>query len=76
MNAELKNDGGLAFPSQVNHGADMGTPDYGMTIRDYFAAHAVAAFIAADGAQYFDKFNAHAKLAYAQADAMLEARSK
>ena len=46
-----------------------------MSLRDYLAAHLCSAFIAADGAQYFNKHDDHAKLAYKQADALLAARS-
>lgn len=60
-------DGGPAFPSQVDK--DHFSPQ-GMTLRDYFAAHCVSAYVVNytnDGA---------AEAAYAQADAMLAERDK
>ena len=44
----------------------------GMTLRDYFAAHAVAGFVHLHPAAY----EVNARMAYALADAMLEVREK
>lgn len=46
----------------------------GMTLRDYFAGQALAAIIAADGAQFFENSRHHAITAYEHADEMLRAR--
>ena len=79
------NDGGPAFPPQVVRDADGIFQDVavygmqsGMSLRDYFAAKAMAAHIMrhpvdAGGTDYpFDA--TMAEWAYAQADAMLKAR--
>ena len=60
--------GGAAFP-YVETG-DCGVRE-GMTLRDYFAAKAMQAIIAADGTY---EYKARAIEAYQAADAMLEAR--
>lgn len=65
------NTGGAAFPCETSSTADF---NEGMTLRDYFAAKAMEAIIAADGIQYASATKAHAKWAYEQADAMLAAR--
>lgn len=70
------NDGGPAFPSPVDpHKLD----DKGMTLRDYFAAKAMAAEIAAGkdmgGMRGYDGWrDEFAREAYRYADAMLRAR--
>lgn len=58
------NTGGPAFPTDCNKNII-----YGMALRDYFAAKAIASFIFA-GSDY----ERAAFEAYKQADAMLEAR--
>ena len=58
-------DGGKAFP---NHDPTQGS-EWGMTLRDYFAAKAMQIFIS-DGRDDVDT----SRNAYAMADAMLEAR--
>ena len=63
-----KETGGPAFPSES---AD-GFIHTGMTLRDYFAAKAMAADIATS----YHSVNDIAELAYKMADAMLEARGK
>lgn len=78
------NTGGAAFPQlEVVSGERDGHGDAieaytittgGMTLRDYFAAKAMASIITADGVQYAVATAAHAKWAYEQADAMLVAR--
>jgi hypothetical protein len=62
------NTGGPAFPTTkpLEHWGD---PNQGMTLRDYFAAKAITAFIFA-GSDY----DRAATEAYKQADAMLKAR--
>lgn len=78
------NNGGPAFPGQPAFSAadDLATSENigapGMTLRDWFAGQAMAALIAgftADGGDYPHRENTSA-WAYAQADAMLAARSK
>lgn len=70
-------DGGPAFPATEIHGCNSGCP--GMTLRDYFAAKAMHAFIGTQPAGCGDWRDADmwapAK-AYEVADAMLDARSR
>lgn len=64
-----RNDGGSAFP------ATMPYSDHGMSLRDYFAAKAMAGFIAGpNGPEWGEKEIALS--AYSMADAMLKAREK
>lgn len=74
--SEIKDDV-LAFPMPANEYAGHG-PEWGMSLRDYFAAKAMQAYVtkivtAADSAE-FDKFVA--QCSYETADAMLAAREK
>lgn len=69
-----RNDGGPAFPFQASDGVAMHNPCYGMTLRDYFAAKAMAAIIIGNGADGSTLTLGAAKDAYAVADAMLAAR--
>jgi hypothetical protein len=62
-----------AFPQQVQVAADGTTWFDGMTLRDYFAAKAMKAWLTGVGSPDEDKC---AKFAYGMADAMLEARQK
>jgi hypothetical protein len=67
--------GGPAFPS---HEAGSSDPRErisggGMTLRDYFAAKAMAALLLGDGTTNFSQ---RAKEAYDMADAMLQARQQ
>jgi len=48
---------------------------WGMTLRDYFAAAAMAAYVQGSGYPH-ESMEVFAEIAYAQADAMLEARKK
>lgn len=69
-------DGGPAFPAaDENFGhtghSTTGLASPGMTLRDYFAANALQAIIAADGTY---EYKNRAIEAYQAADAMLEAR--
>jgi len=73
-------DGGSAFPLAVPAGT-IGSGcgphnEWGMSLRDYFAAKAMAAFIAGgqDDKAAYNHSGKCAEWAYAQADAMLEAR--
>lgn len=67
-------DGGPAFPTvDANREADYGT--HGMTLRDYFAAKAMAAIWPAPHLAEWDK-NEIAREAYFMADAMLTARGQ
>ncbi len=62
----MKNNGGPAFPT--------GTAYQGMTLRDYFAAKAMQAYLTAPDTGW--DFNELSRAAYEQADAMLKAREK
>lgn len=78
------NDGGQAFPLDGHPTKQEGKPvrHPGMSLRDYFAAHAMAAIIADWSAQATRQANAEgqhsemriAELSYEFADAMLLAR--
>lgn len=72
------NDGGPAFPVPLNPGQPWQgmAPCDGMTLRDYFAAKAMAAMIPLADATSMEWHNWDmlAGAAYAQADAMLAAR--
>ena len=66
------NTGGPAFPKTPF--IEIGTPQNGMTLRDYFAAKAMQGLLSRGS---HDKINVHyvlAQRAYQIADAMLEAR--
>ena len=67
-----KNDGGPAFPSPcfTEPNGDYVWPKDGMSLRDYFAAKAMAAMTATGS----DWAEIRASQAYKQADAMLKAR--
>ena len=64
------NTGGAAFPYAAVHGCN---GEYGMTLRDYFAAKAMAALVVVytDDKAIVDEYS---QRAYAIADAMLKAR--
>jgi hypothetical protein len=65
------NDFGLAFPSGDFTNME---PSVGMTIRDYFAAKALAALLSKEGSTADLCFQAFAECAYQYADAMLKVR--
>lgn len=68
--------GGTAFPvyEKPEHGGDIHLLEPGMTMRDYFAAKAMAAvIIATDG---YAKGSAVSKAAYFIADAMIQERHR
>ena len=73
------NTGGAAFPYAAVHGCNS---EYGMTLRDYFAAKAMGIYMAdenlIDSYCYLEKDvkKEVAAIAYMMADAMLEAREK
>lgn len=70
------NDGGPAFPMPMTMMTDehiANEPEYGMSLRDYFAAKAMQAFCVQSHARS-ETPNDVALLAYEQADAMLKAR--
>jgi hypothetical protein len=46
----------------------------GMTLRDYFAAKAMPPMLHANAGKWAGNYDAHAKMAYEFADAMLKAR--
>ena len=74
------NTGGPAFPHTIEYrGTDCGgvVPHGGMTLRDYFAAKAMAAVIIAsdsNSTSIIEIDNWLGKYAYAAADCLLEAR--
>ena len=67
------NTGGPAFPA---HHFDMTEGEHGMTLRDYFAAKAMAAYASSADWRIDMGPDETAFAAYKQADAMLEARNK
>ena len=69
------NTGGPAFPVHPNVNLDLDKRWCGMTLRDYFAAKAMQGMLAENGggARSNDDL---AVIAYALADAMLEAREQ
>lgn len=67
--------GGAAFPQPIHHPDLDVYASSGMSLRDYFAAKAIAGLSANSGVNVFD-FVELASMAYAQADAMLDARVK
>lgn len=77
----ISDDGGPAFPTSEEHGFNSGAP--GMTLRDYFAAHAPIGVADANEAFYrehgrnartSEMLDVLARLRIAYADAMLKAR--
>jgi hypothetical protein len=62
-----------AFPQQVQVAADGTTWFEGMTLRDYFAAKAMQAWLTGVGSPLEDKC---VEFAYRMADAMLKAREQ
>jgi hypothetical protein len=58
-----------AFPS--GHDPKTGTAQFGMNLRDYFAAKAMQAMV-----NEYDDFNMMSKYAYEMADAMMKARDE
>ena len=68
-----------AFPTNVkkSSGGDGWQTDYGMDLRDYFAAKAMQAFIVKGiiPSEGFDRKQALVSMAYETADAMMEARN-
>lgn len=73
------NDGGPAFPVQIENNCNTGMP--GMTLRDYFAARAMQGWLSSYGPGDKHPVGAgdadfEAKRAYAMADAMLAARGE
>jgi hypothetical protein len=69
--AKIIHTGGPAFP--FNH-FDLGATEHGMSLRDYFAAKAMHAFLIEVYFSPPDDLRKVAVLAYRQADAMLEVR--
>jgi hypothetical protein len=67
------NTGGPAFPINANESADRCIYT-GMTLRDYFAAHAMG--VCDDTLRPAYTFNEKAEYAYKMADAMLKARGQ
>lgn len=76
MTAE-QNDGGPAFPTEVEH-LDNGDTvlHHGMSLRDYFAIHAHADAVASFVGSQADYVRQPISSRYLFADAMLEARKR
>ncbi len=70
----VKDTSGPAFPSPRWEG--WGSPQEGMTLRDYFAAKVMQGSIAKDGMPRGDTKQFLADQAYEMADAMLKARGQ
>lgn len=76
-----KETGGCAFPFVPNDGTEWNQVEFGVTIRDYFAAKLMPAVIgtlngAVVGEEYPGDFDRYAECAYKMADAMLRARGQ
>lgn len=75
-----KNDGGNAFPQW--HPELMNQPEFGMSLRDYFAAKAMQGMLAYPGDEVRGSHHNNndaegvAQMSYAYADAMLAERAK
>jgi hypothetical protein len=79
MQHDLKSQGGYAFPQTEtkcgnSFGAEYG--DGGMTLRDYFAAQALAGMCANTELEENSTYSDMASNAYGYADAMLKERAK
>lgn len=80
--AKTKTDGGAAFPLAGGEGVDAPNSQFGMTLRDYFAAAALPAVMQARctliNADLANDLNQEsiAEECYELADALLEARQK
>jgi hypothetical protein len=79
----MKPDGGPAFPLPVaeiqgiaTHSGQFGPEMTGMTVRDWFAAKAMAALIMTEGYASDEDGDFVARCAYEFADAMLAEREK
>ena len=66
-----KDNGGPAFPT-----SNGGSPDDGMTLRDYFAAKALPKLMAMSNPDGHEDAEATASWSYAYADSMLKERNK
>ena len=80
----MRNDGGPAFPRPASEDKRAGSiheGDYaeraetGMSLRDWFAGQAMAAFLTGD-VEGNDTFKTTARISYEQADAMIAEREK
>ena len=75
MNDNTKNDGGPAFPTGNERQTGSNSYHYeGMTLRDYFAAHAMNGTLA-PGEKFHHK-KSFAEWCYQMADAMIAARGE
>lgn len=69
-----RDNGGPAFPTQLDYGPNGTHTIDGMSLRDWFAGQAMAGWLASYGPDDAVKPKGVAELAYQVADAMLEAR--
>jgi hypothetical protein len=73
----MTSDGGPAFPSDIYYDEKPVGCDHGMSLRDYFAAKALAGWLGSFGPDDCEDDiwpDAIAEFAYKMADAMLQAR--
>jgi len=68
-----KETGGCAFPFVPEDGTEWNQVEFGMTLRDYFAAKAIQASLPDPAYSTWDA-KRHARRAYSVADAMIAAR--
>lgn len=68
--------GGSAFPMEMHNGDGSKFTAFGMSMRDYFAAHVLAGICARAGFAINGQHEGLADTAYKMADAMLRARSQ
>lgn len=75
--ADLFENGGAAFPTLDESDGVLQLREWGMTLRDYFAAKAMAGFLASPEFSKETGYEADkcAAYAYEHADAMLKARA-
>jgi hypothetical protein len=75
----MKNNGGPAFPRPLGHHPHMGCTysdaQQGMSLRDYFAGHALAGLLSDETIERVTP-EGYAKSAYDYAEAMIEERTK
>ncbi|WP_033750843.1 hypothetical protein [Pantoea sp. NGS-ED-1003] len=76
-----KDTGGCAFPFVPNDGTEWNQVEFGMTLRDYFAAKAMQGVFSSGcginiGPSHSEEMDGLAKTFYLMADAMLRARGQ
>jgi len=71
----MKDNGGPAFPVVETHAVHGSRIDFGMTLRDYFAGHALAGLLSDETIERVTP-DGYASSAYDYAQAMIEERIK